>query len=76
MSLFSKFTKQSDKVSYPWSQKKCSGPAFPRYGHIVQSTGTGDSFIIFGGIAKSSGKKEVFAFDPSKFLFIDSMYFF
>ncbi|KAM3580775.1 hypothetical protein VKS41_006834 [Umbelopsis sp. WA50703] len=64
MSLFSKFTKQSDKVSYPWSQKKCSGPAFPRYGHIVQSTGTGDSFIIFGGIAKSSGKKEVFAFDP------------
>lgn len=65
MSLFSKFTKQSDKVAYPWSQKKCSGPAFPRYGHVVQPVGSGETFVVIGGIAKGSGKKDIFMFDPS-----------
>lgn len=64
MSLFSKFTKQSDKVAYPWSQRKCSGPAFPRYGHVVQPVGSGDTFVVIGGIAKGSGKKDIFMFDP------------
>jgi len=68
MSLFSKFTKQSDKVAYPWFQKKCSGPAFPRYGHAVQPVASGDSFIIIGGIAKGSGKKDIFMFDPGTLL--------
>jgi hypothetical protein len=72
MSLFSKFTKQSDKVAYPWSQKKSSGPALPRYGHVVQPISSGDSFVVLGGIAKGTGKKDIFMFDPGilfKFIF-------
>jgi hypothetical protein len=68
MSLFSKFTKQSDKVAYPWSQKKSSGPALPRYGHVVQAVAATETFVVHGGIAKGSGKKDIFMFDPGMFM--------
>ncbi|KAI9289530.1 hypothetical protein BC943DRAFT_300260 [Umbelopsis sp. AD052] len=64
MSFF-KFSKQSDKVAYPWSQKKSSGPALPRYGHVVQAVSTTETLVVYGGVAKGSGKKDIFMFDPA-----------
>lgn len=71
MSFF-KFNKP-EKVAYPWSQKKSSGPALPRYGHVVQDVSAAETFVVHGGIAKGSGKKDIFMFDPGMFmsLYID-----
>ncbi|CAO3667527.1 unnamed protein product [Umbelopsis ramanniana] len=63
MSFF-KFNKP-EKVAYPWSQKKSSGPALPRYGHVVQDVSAAETFVVHGGIAKGSGKKDIFMFDPA-----------
>ncbi|KAI9270652.1 hypothetical protein BDA99DRAFT_569950 [Phascolomyces articulosus] len=66
MSLFSKLTKNNDKSIYPWSQRKIGGAssAFPRSGHasaVLQS----DQVLIFGGVHRNIGKKELFILDSN-----------
>lgn len=78
MSLFSKLSKNNDKTLYPWSQKKLGGSnsALPRVGHAATAVSP-DAFIIYGGIHKTSTKKELFSIDASKisFLYISSVIF-
>lgn len=69
MSLFSKLSKNNDKTLYPWSQKKLGGSnsALPRVGHAATAVSL-DAFIIYGGIHRTSTKKELFSIDASKIL--------
>jgi hypothetical protein len=64
MSLFSKLSKNNDKVLYPWSQNKLGGSnsAIPRVGHAATAL-SADSIVIYGGIHKNSTKKDLFLID-------------
>lgn len=68
MSLFSKLTKNNDKSIFPWSQRKFSGSsnsaALPRFGHGAVALSS-DHIVIFGGIHRGSGKKDLFVVDSS-----------
>ncbi|ORZ00677.1 hypothetical protein BCR43DRAFT_521667 [Syncephalastrum racemosum] len=70
MSLFSKLTKNNDKSIFPWSQRKFSGSsnsaALPRFGHGAVALSS-DHIVIFGGIHRGSGKKDLFVVDSNNF---------
>ena len=72
MSLFSKLTKNNDKSIYPWSQRKISGAngVFPRSGH-ASAVLPSDQILVFGGIHRNTGKKELFLLDSKlKYIYI------
>ncbi|CAO3619833.1 unnamed protein product [Cunninghamella blakesleeana] len=67
MSLFSKLTKNSsEKQIYPWSTKKLGGShhTVPRFGHTATCLSS-DNIVIFGGVHKGSGKKEICYIDTN-----------
>ncbi|KAI9307903.1 hypothetical protein BJ944DRAFT_237469 [Cunninghamella echinulata] len=67
MSLFSKLTKNnSEKQVYPWSNKKLGGShhTVPRFGHTATCLSS-DNIVVFGGIHKGSGKKELCYIDTN-----------
>ncbi|RUS22386.1 hypothetical protein BC937DRAFT_89461 [Endogone sp. FLAS-F59071] len=67
MSLFSKFTKHSDKsVVYPWSQRKLNITSpLPRSGHSADQVALGNDIFLFGGVAKGQPRRDLFIIEST-----------